>query len=210
MPKPLAQQVKSKAPNSQQLATTETIAKMKLEEKKALRALSTLDIDKNLLSVIPDANVLRDLYNGNATPESEGDYKAMYIALLNKTHRVAQGIEQNIVGTPTTREVYALMTLYSQQREIINDLRAIRGLDTQVDMIIETVIKPSFKAIAQGLNDLVYQTKRDVRNGKSFSREQVDELNFVLDDKVSVFATALQDGYSNISIGIRNMLTEAH
>ncbi len=79
---------------------------------------------------------------------------------LQKLTRIA---ERKYKDSKSSRDVYALMAMYSQIRECIADMRTIQDLSQQSDALIKEIIDPLIKTIGDSLVQLYYNTDQSVR-----------------------------------------------
>lgn len=143
--------------------------------KKASSKLKTLRED------LPRLNREVDSLNleGNGGPEAV--FKKQYETMLRYNARLIRRLNTQLDGSLTSRDIYALSTLMSQQREVIADLRSISDLSGQVELLQRHVMGPLIGETAQHLTDLYYQLRRllaEVSEKKhtQFALNQVDEL----------------------------------
>lgn len=111
----------------------------------------------------------------------EKEYVAEYLLMFSKLQRIARKMEKQCLEKPNPRDLYALSTLYSQQREVIADIRAVTDLSGQVEMLIDGVLQPMVKSVGQNLLDSYYQMRKLISEiakpeEKKFALGKLDEL----------------------------------
>jgi hypothetical protein len=90
----------------------------------------------------------------------EKEYLDEYIYMFRKTARLIRKKEKQAYITGSPRDIYALSTLISQQREIIADIRTLADLGTQVEMVKDNVLRPMIASMGQNVLDVFYQIRR--------------------------------------------------
>ena len=112
---------------------------------------------------------------------SEADFKEEYDRMLMFNSRLIRRMNKQLQTALTSRDIYALSTLMSQQREVINDLRAITDLSGQVDMLFTQSVNPFMSDMTQLVTDVYYQLRKllmETTKPKEtqFALQQLDEL----------------------------------
>lgn len=83
-----------------------------------------------------------------------------YVWLFNKVGRLIRRTEKRALKSGQSRDIYALSTLISQQREIIADIRTLSDMSGQIEMFKHQVLQPMSSSLAQNLLDSYYQLRR--------------------------------------------------
>lgn len=83
-----------------------------------------------------------------------------YVWLFNKVGRLIRMTEKRALKSGQSRDIYALSTLISQQREIIADIRTLSDMSGQIEMFKQQVLQPMTSRIAQSILDSYYQLRR--------------------------------------------------
>ncbi len=125
---------------------TPDMAKAKLERRqgKLNAALEEIDIEAVKRNVNP----------------GERDYLEEYVWMFNRVGRLIRAVEKQALKSGQSRDIYALSTLISQQREIIADIRTLADMSGQIAMIRDGIIQPAISGIGQNLLDTYYQLRR--------------------------------------------------
>ena len=115
-----------------------------------------------------------------ATSAAEQEYLEEYLRLFVTNRRIIRMFEKKLLENPMSRDVYALMTLYSQQREIINDIRMISDLGGQVELIHAHVLRPYTSNLIQSVTDCYYQLRtlisQTCKKDTQFALDQLTDL----------------------------------
>lgn len=71
-----------------------------------------------------------------------------YVHMFNRLQEISIILEEKIISTKTSRDVYPLMQTYNQMREVIADMRALRDVGAMGAMVNEEVMFPFMQSIA--------------------------------------------------------------
>jgi hypothetical protein len=95
----------------------------------------------------------------SANPQ-EQQHLEEYIRMFRMLRRMCRKAERQCLKSGQSRDYYAYCTLLSQQREVINDIRAIADSSQQIHILDDTVLQPFARSIGQNLLDSFYQLRR--------------------------------------------------
>jgi hypothetical protein len=146
---------------------------------------------------------IQDLTIPDASP-GEREYLDEYRRIFDTLKEISIISEANYFKNPTTREIYALATVYSQIREVIADIRSISDMSDQANALIGGVVQPSISSIAQAFVDTFYHVRILIRE---IARE--DEVQYGLrkvDELMRDQGLMLQDQYQNVAQRISELL----
>jgi hypothetical protein len=137
----------------------------------------------------------------------EAKYMDEYMALFYNLKSMRRMAERSYRKSKSSRDIYALMALYSQQREVIADIRSVTDLSEHANLLIREVMEPLLNAIAQNVLDSYYSTQKIIlasaedgkaekalTDAKSITREQA---NFV-QNQYDIAAQKLLQMFSDI------------
>lgn len=141
-----------------------------------------------------------DIQPGNA----EAVFKAEYDRMLRYNSRLIRRFNEQLKHSLTSRDVYALSTLMSQQREVINDLRTITDMSQQVGMVYDQAITPFMSDTTQLVTDVYYQLRKLIietskPKDTQFALSQLDEL-------IKQIGLGLQTSHSLLRQTVENIL----
>lgn len=118
-----------------------------------------------------------------ATSTTEKDYLDEYMHLFVTNQRMIRKLERQMLTADFVqqRDVYALSALYSQQREIIADIRSISDMTQQVEMLQNTALTPFASEVTQHVTDVYYLMRKlitEIGRPKEvqFGLKQLDDL----------------------------------
>ncbi len=114
--------------------------------------------------------------------------------------------EKRYMSSSTSKEVYAMMTMYSQLREIIADIRSVTDMSSHAESLIHGAVQPSIFSVAQYLVDMFYQIRVLIRD---IAREdQVQTGMHKIDEMMRDSGIVLQDEYEKAATKIREILVK--
>lgn len=87
----------------------------------------------------------------------ERDYLAEYVWLFNSVGRLIRKTEEAANRTLQSKDIYALSTLISQQREIIADIRTLADDNDVANNIRMMILRPQHNNLAQAVLGVFYQ-----------------------------------------------------
>lgn len=111
----------------------------------------------------------------------EREYLDEFVWMFNRIGRLIRATEKRALKSGQSRDIYALSTLVSQQREIIADIRTLSDMGGQTEMLRTAVLQPMTSALAQNILDSYYQLRRlitETSNPKEtqFALSKLDEI----------------------------------
>jgi DNA-directed RNA polymerase len=135
---------------------------------------------------------------------AEERFKLEYDRMLRYNSRIIQRLNTQMEKNLSSRDVYALSTIMSQQREVINDLRAIADLSQQVELIYNQAVNPFISDITQLTTDIYYQLRKLITETSKpketqFALSQLDEL-------IKHFGTGLHSSHGSLRDSIGSIL----
>lgn len=118
---------------------------------------------------------------GMVAAGSEAVFLSEYEKMLRTNAGLIRRFHEQLQGNLTSRDVYALSTLMSQQREVIADLRTLTDMSKQVGMIYDQALTPFISEVTQMVTDVYYQLRKLIMestrpNDTPFALSQLDEL----------------------------------
>lgn len=183
-------------PTKTKLSKEELEAKRarKLKKKKSRLKEKTLEL-KNDISTLDLEKIKAKVAPG------EKDYLDEYIWMFEKTSRLIRHTEKRALKSGQSRDIYALSTLISQQREIIADIRTLADLTGQILLLKEQVLQPVIQAIGQNTIDVYYQTRKLLMETvkPKETKFALDKLEELLKEQSKFLQVQYQQGTSHIS-----------
>lgn len=151
--------------------------------------------------------VAKKLVTKGVVRSTEAGFKNEYNRMLRYNSLLIRRMNQALETNLTSRDIYALSTLMSQQREVINDLRAITDLSGQVEMINQQSITPFVSDLTQLITDVYYQLRKLI-----METAKPKETQFALsqlDDLIKQVGLGLQTNHTMMRQSIESILIGA-
>jgi hypothetical protein len=138
-------------------------------------------------------------------PDQEKECLDEYLHMFKTLQDMVRVGEQKYLESKATREVYALMTMYSQLREVIADIRSVTDMSSHAENIIQSIVQPAISSIAQAMVDAFYHVRILVRS--IAKDEEVQYGVKKIDDIMRDQGLMLQNQYTHLSDRISETLT---
>lgn len=137
---------------------------------------------------------------------SDNTWLNSYTVMFKKLKLISSNIEDKVLDTNAGNDVYALMALYNQQREVIADLRALMDLSQNTQRIVDGVLYPLVRDIGNNYADVIYLMLKAVR--ASVDGDAYRELKDYFNKYLSEHAKFIQSSYEKHSDVLAKMLEE--
>lgn len=145
--------------------------------------------------------------SSNKNPASrENEHYTEYLHLYTTLQEMVRIGEEQYLEKKQTRDVYALMAMYSQLREVIADIRTITDSGEQAQMLVEEVLQPLISSITQLTIDSFYHLKMLVREIAKDKEIQYGLKK--LDNIMRDHGKFIQDQYQRSSEKLFDMMVE--
>ena len=155
--KPKAEQPKKKkkkTSKSKELSVVDAKAKKKanaklerrLEKRKA--KITELAVEAELLP---------------ATVNSESVFLEEYSHIFESLQELTRIAEAKYAKSEQSRDIYALMSMYSQMRECIADMRAIKDLNAMSDSLIRAILDPLLRSVGQVILENYFKMEKEIK-----------------------------------------------
>ncbi len=96
-----------------------------------------------------------------AATAQEREHLEEYLHMFGRLRKLIRKAERTCLTVGSnSREYYALCALYSQQREIIADIRSVSDMSGQVATMDTNVIRPLVSAVGQNILDSMFQIRK--------------------------------------------------
>jgi hypothetical protein len=131
-----------------------------------------------------------ELVNGADTDDEQlRELMRMYTELTT----IAQILEARIKTTSTSRDVYPLLQTYSQLREVIADIRALRDVGSVALRVREELLIPFVQSLAQDTLTVRGELVADLT--RSLGPESKELVSSLVKSVFSRYAAAMQRSY---------------
>lgn len=140
-----------------------------------------------------------------ARPENEGDYRESLLYMYAKLHRLGIRQENKTKGSNKAGDIYSLLAVYQQKREVLQDLRSIQDLDANAQKIAKSVLHPLFRKVAGEINELTLHVKKILTGIRGIDQRAVEEE---MHSYIIISGTNLQEVYHEFKDKLINALVE--
>lgn len=137
--------------NSKELAVIEE-ANLKLENRLAKRKAKLAELAVKA-DVIPT--------------DSESAFLEEYTHIFKSLQKLTRIAEKKYKTSEQSRDIYALMAMYSQMRECIADMRAIKDLNEMSDALIRAILDPLLRSVGQVLVETYFKLQKEIKGNVS-------------------------------------------
>lgn len=129
-------------------------------------------------------------------------YGEMFISL----QETIANMESRVSKTNHSQDIYALMALYNQMREVIADLRAMEDSSQHVQKVIDNILYPMTRDIGNNFVDVIFVIKKMLR--EHVSTEKFVDVSATLNECLRDHARYIQGAYEKSSDKLTKMYEE--
>lgn len=132
-----------------------------------------------------------------STFSSEVEFLNEYNHIYGTLGSIIRKLEERMTekdSNVSSKDVYALMTMYSQMRETIADMRSIKDMNEQAEELAQLVFEPATKSAGEALINVYYKFVQIIRS----SVEDPEKVEIIIEKmkiEMSDQATKLQDQF---------------
>lgn len=163
----------------------------------------------NTVAEIDSETDVAELLLGELVPEqtTERDFQEEYNRIFTTLGNLCRKLEKDMNKPDSkisSRDVYALMTMYSQMRETIADLRSISDINAQADFLISELFDPYHKTVGETMVSLLYKIMTHLR--QSLSEDMAHHVGERLKEIISEEALSLQRQFESTKEKVSTVL----
>ena len=129
-----------------------------------------------------------------------------YHVMFRKLRKIMRATEDRVVDSEKAADIYALMALYNQMREVIADLRSMIDLSQNTQRIIDQVLYPLTRDISNNYVDSIYKTMKSLR--MHVDGEKYTELKTELEKVMGEHGKYIQAAYEKSSQRLSDLLED--
>ena len=139
---------------------------------------------------------------------SESAFYDEYSHIFESLQELTRIAEDKYRTSEQSRDIYALMSMYSQMRECIADMRSIQDLNVQSDALISAILEPFLKSVGQTMVEQFFKMEKIIKaNLKGDAAEDMlEELRSITQDS----ASKVQEHYATSKGMVYKHFTENH
>lgn len=133
----------------------------------------------------------------SSAASSEVEFMREYDHIYGTLGSIIRKLEERMTDAKSdisSKDVYALMTMYSQMRETIADIRSIKDMNEQAEDLAQQVFDPAAKSAGESLVNVYYKTTSIIRQNVD-DPKVVEELLEKLKIEISDQAGRLQSQF---------------
>lgn len=142
-------------------------------------------------------------YLPNATQGDE--YDRQYRSMFDNLQTIIANFEERMLDSPSSRDVYALSTLYSQMREVIADIRSSKDVTQQIAELERRAYSAFLRTVGQSYVDLYFKLQKDIRTyvrDTEVQQQLLESLQSACKDQ----GDKVQSSYSSMLEQVRTVL----
>ena len=125
--------------------------------------------------------------------KQENDQIQEYLTMFTQCQAMARECEKMYLDKKQSRDIYALMKLYDQMREIIADLRALRDVSQLADILNQEVLGPFAESAGTILVSVFHQV--NAWNKKNLPVELIANAQAAMQNIIRKSAKDVEQSY---------------
>lgn len=156
----------------------------KAKKKKKVQSTDLAVLEGQLMAVVDD---IPDAI------KQENDQIQEYLTMFTQCQAMARECEKMYLDKKQSRDIYALMKLYDQMREIIADLRALRDVSQLADILNQEVLGPFAESAGTILVSVFHQV--NAWNKKNLPVELIANAQAAMQNIIRKSAKDVEQSY---------------
>jgi hypothetical protein len=129
-----------------------------------------------------------------------------YEIMFRKLKKIMRTVEAKVINSESAQDIYALMALYNQMREVIADIRSMIDLSQNTQRIIDNILYPMVRDISNNYVDAIFMIKKTLRS--NVESDKYIELKAEIDSCLKEHAKYIQSSYEKSSEQLAKLLEE--
>ena len=130
-----------------------------------------------------------------------------YEVMFKKLKRIMTNVENKVLNSDSgSNDIYALMALYNQMREVIADIRSMMDLTQNTQRIIDQILYPLVRDISNNYVDAIFMINKNLR--ANVESNKYIELKAGTDECLKEHAKYIQAAYEKSSEKLAKLLEE--
>ena len=194
-------QEEEELPVKKKKGTRSTAEKRKSKEDKPATTKALAKMERRKEKLLADMEYLPAVQGAGAGDEFDTQYRGMFENLQT----ITELFEEKMMKDPSSRDVYALSTLYSQMREVIADIRSAKDVTQQIAELESKAYGAFLQLVGQSYVDLFFKLQKDIRTyvkDKDAQQQLIASLQGLCKDQ----GDKVQQGYSTMLERVRTVL----
>jgi hypothetical protein len=129
-----------------------------------------------------------------------------YSIMFRKLKRIMRIVETKTLLSESAQDIYALMALYNQMREVIADIRSMIDLSQNTQRITDQILYPLVRDISNNYVDAIFVIRKTLR--ANVESDRYIELKADLDSCLKEHAKYIQSSYERSSENLAKLLED--
>lgn len=178
-------------------------SKKPLLKKRKKKKIKTELVASDRQHLIDEGNALLEKLGNNVFDENRA-YLDQYRHMFDKLITMSEIAEDQYMTKKQSRDIYALMKLYDQMREVIADLKALQNVGQYIDAVVSEVINPFTKTASQVMLDLINAV--NVYNKRTLDPDVARAVEDLMKSIGKTSGQKIQEGYNASIENLRRIL----
>lgn len=181
------------------------VVKEKTDEKKPKKVKKKLPAklssqDEELSSSFDEA--LQQAQESEVLSVEDRDQMKEYVKMFTQLRKISRNFEKKAMNG-SSKDVYALMKIYDQMREIIADLKALKDISALADNIQTDVLRPYVRTTVSEVANIRSQIL--IVGKRLLAPEHIPDFTKEVDNAILVCGQNLSAAYDNARIAVVEM-----
>lgn len=129
-----------------------------------------------------------------------------YEIMFRRLKKIMRKVESKAINSESATDIYALMALYNQMREVIADIRSMIDLTQNTQRIIDNILYPLVRDISNNYVDAIFMIKKTLR--ANVDSDRYIELKSSIDECLKEHAKYIQSSYEKSGEQLAKLLEE--
>lgn len=138
-------------------------------------------------------------------PTNSTEFDDQYTKMFRALQGICEDFEDRMKDKPSSRDVYALSTLYSQMREVISDIRASADMSSQIHELEATAYTAFMRSVGQSYITILFNVNRILRT-RIDDPDIVHDINVDFESMIKDVTLDVQESYESMLQRVREVL----
>jgi hypothetical protein len=152
-------------------------------------------------------NIEQEIAERKEQQLTDNTWMTTYEVMFKKLRRIMRNVENKVLNSDSgSNDIYALMALYNQMREVIADIRSMMDLTQNTQRIIDQVLYPLIRDISNNYVDAIFLINKNLR--ANVDSNKYIEMKAATDECLKEHAKYIQAAYEKSSEKLAQLLEE--
>lgn len=153
---------------------------------------SLQDLQKHKAALVAEANGLLEQMGDNVFDDNRR-YVNQYETMFKQLITISEMAERKYFKSKDSRDIYALMKVYDQMRDVIADMKSLQNVGEYIDALVQDVLNPFAMTTSQSILDFVNHLNSYVR--KNIPTDLQDEVIKYCKTQAKASAVKMKESY---------------